>query len=196
MKDYSTYQDRELFEHISKGDELAFEVLYKKYTRPLYAYVLKVLKTQFWAEEIVQDIFMNLWINRHELAVIDNPSAFLYRMTANRIVDWIRKNDTNLKVAFRLRQQSLHNSSTTEEIVNFRVSDALIKEAINNLSPQRKLIYKLKNDTGLSYDEIATQLEISKHTVRNQLVKSLENIKKYLIEKGAIVLVWISVRDF
>lgn len=184
--------DKELFERVALGDELAYTELYNKYVNTLYAYVLKLTKSDYWAEEIVHDVFLNLWNSRNSLANVTYPAGFLFRMTANKSVDWIRKHGNDLKVQYFLANQ--HEgvaSNNAEESVDLKATKKLIEQSVNLLPAQRKKIYVMKQELGLSYDEIARELGLSRHTVRNQWSTALENMRDFLLRHGGILLTLI-----
>lgn len=180
------YSDKELFARIAESDQSAFTAVYEKYTGPLYFYALKLLKSELLAEELIQEIFIQLWIKRQSLGAIENPGGFLNRMTLHKAIDWIRRHQLDLKVQYYVTSPANQASNTTEEEIDFKAVERLIDTAIQHLSPQRSAVYKLKYEQKLSYEEISNELKISKHTVRNHLSKALEAIRLYLAEKGGI----------
>lgn len=181
--------DKELFTRIAEGEESAYVHLYKKYYHLLYSYVSKLIKSDLWAEEIVHDVFLSVWFSRTDLHKVNTPLAFLYRITANKAIDWVRKHGLDLKVQYFLAKQQLNvNLNSTQELLDFHAMEHLVHTAVQQLSPQRKIVYQLKQEKGWSYDEIAQELNISKHTVRNQWVKAIKIIQEYLQKHGGLVL--------
>lgn len=187
-----TYGERELFALISRNDEQAFTAIYLRYADKLYLHVAKLLKEDSWAEEIVQDVFVKLWQVRNTLAEIENPSAYLYRIAANRTMDYLKHRAVEIKAQY---QVSLHAESSqrndTQEQLDFRISDQLLKRAMKDLTAQKQLIFKLKHEEGQSYEEIARQLKLSKNTVRNHLTEALQTIRTYLLQKGIFLLIFL-----
>lgn len=181
--------EKELLRRVAAGDEQAFSVFFYAYTDQLYAYILKITKSETWAEELVQDVWAQVWLNRQEMAALDNPVSYLYRMARNRSLDWIRRNKLELKWQYYI---SIHlvddRQDTTTERVDYENTRRLFEEAVSKLPPQRKLIFELKHKTSLSYEEIAAKLGISKHTVRNQIVSALQFIREYLRRYGDVLL--------
>jgi RNA polymerase sigma-70 factor (ECF subfamily) len=186
-----TYGERELFALISRNNEQAFTAIYLRYADKLYLHVSKLLKEDSWAEEIVQDVFVKLWQVRDTLHEIENPSAYLYRIAANRTLDYLKHRAVEVKAQY---QVSLFTGSAprndTQEQLDFRTSEHLLNQAIKDLSAQKQLIFKLKHENGLSYEEIAHQLKLSKNTVRNHLAEALQTIRTYLLNKGIFLLLF------
>jgi len=189
LENSSHYTDLELFARISENDEAAFTQLFLSYTERLYPYVTNLLNAELWAVEIIQDVFLKVWKNRHTLRQIENPSAYLFRMAANRTLDHIKRHAIEVKTQYYISRQALYDThNSTEEQLDFRITDNLLKAAIKSLPPQRQLVYRLKHEEGLSYDEIADKLHISKNTVRNHIAEALAAIRAYLLKYTGILL--------
>jgi RNA polymerase sigma-70 factor (ECF subfamily) len=193
LKEDYTYHDRELFKRIALGDEMAFTKVYYRYTEQLFSYIVKLTGYELWAEEIAHDVLLKIWENRTALKDVENPSGYLFRMAANKTLDHIKHHAVETKMQHYLTGYGqAEGRNFTEEKVYFRISEQLYKEALNKLPAQRQLVYRLKNEEGLSYYEIADRLQISKHTVRNHLAEATQAIRIYLLEKGGILLLIMS----
>ena len=183
------YRDRELFKGIAQGDRQAFSTLFQAYSNPLYWHAFKLLHSEFWAEELVQDTFVQLWLKRSSLPDIGNPSAYLFRMVANKALDRIRRQALEIKMQY-VTAHVLHNV-TGEAIIEedgWGPIRELLHTAVERLPDQRRRIYRLKYQEGFSYEEIAEKLSISRHTVRNHMVKALEDIRSFLLENRDLLL--------
>ncbi|HET6995941.1 MAG TPA: RNA polymerase sigma-70 factor [Chitinophagaceae bacterium] len=182
---YSSHTDNDLFLLISQGDEAAFAELFRRYDKRIYPFVLKMVKFETYAEEITQEIFIKLWVNRIKLADIDRPESYILTVAANHTLDQIKKNLREHKMLQRLAVKLKDaDSNTTEETLLFRDSVALVEQAVDRLTIQQKKVYRLSRQTGLSNDEIAAHLNVSPNTVRNHLVEALRSIRSFLEEKG------------
>ncbi|MBX2922316.1 MAG: RNA polymerase sigma-70 factor [Chitinophagaceae bacterium] len=160
--------------------EFLFESLVRKHEQKLIGLVWRVVKSEFQSHDIVQNVFLKAWEHRNGIDGIHNMEAWLYRVTKNELTDFLRKAaaDERLRTALWDRVQlSVHH---TEELLDARECNSMIHEAINQLPPQRRLVYTLNRDKGLSYQEIATELSISRHTVKNQLSLALQFIHRFL----------------
>lgn len=178
--------EKELFRLTGCGDSYAFTVLFNRYTDQLFSYILKLTKSDIWAEEIVQDVWTQVWIKRKLIGSVEDPLSYLYRIATNKAVDWMRHNRLDIKVAHYLKKNASVVTNDTEEQVEFNQCRQVLMEAIHRLPAQRGLVFRLKNIEGLSYAEIADRLHISKNTVRNQMVKSLQAIRDHLKQQGGV----------
>jgi RNA polymerase sigma-70 factor (family 1) len=172
------------------GEEHAFEMLFadlfKKHEYRLHTLVLKLTRSDQYARDIIQEVFLKLWEHRYNIHTIHNIEAWLYRLTENKVIDFLRKAaaDSRLKEAIWKNQPEQLNE--TEENVVAREYNQIIQKAVDQLPPQRKLIYYLNREKGLNYQEIADHLAISKHTVKNQLSTALQSIRLYLLKSARL----------
>lgn len=184
------YDDGYCLAKIKEGDEHFFNLIFGKYRNQLFAYLYKVTKSKELAEEIVLDVFLKLWHGREAITEIQNFEAFLYKVAHNKAIDFFR----SAKRSKALQQALWEAITETPDVDNadnrliFKNTDALIKEAINQLSPQRKKVFELRHYEDLSYAEIAAALNLSSNTVRNHLAASLQFIRDYLEKNNALVL--------
>ena len=193
MKPVQSYsndlQDHEkyILLRIAEGDEAAFAELFRSYSLHLAPYIESLFNSAFWTEEIIQDVFLKIWTKRKELVNIDNPSAYIYKMAANKALDFMKKKSREIKLQYYLtRLTANENRNFTEEWTDFHFSKQIFAEAISLLPLKRAEVYRLRHEEGLTYDEIKDKLQISKNTVRNHLVAALEHIRSYLLKNGNV----------
>lgn len=171
-------------EAISRGDGKAFESLFLHYFPRVKGFISGILQNEEEAEDISQDIFVSLWQNREKLTEIENLNAYLYRIAKNTVLRHIER-----FLLFRDYQQlqtnnasfsSTDNDSIEEELYAKEL-EYLIAVAVEKMPPQRKLIYRMSRIEGISNDEIAKRLSISKRTVENHLTQALADIRKIIV---------------
>ncbi len=184
------YDDGYCLLKIKEGDEHFFNLMFGKYRNQLFAYLYKVTKSKELAEEIVLDVFLKLWHGREAITEIQNFEAFLYKVAHNKAIDFFRsaKRSQALQQALWQAMTETPAADSADNQLIFKNTDALIKEAINQLSPQRKKVFELRHYEDLSYAEIAATLNLSSNTVRNHLAASLQFIRDYLEKNNALVL--------
>ena len=167
--------------------ETVFNAIFREHEYKLHTLSLRLTKSDQYAKDIIQEVFLKLWEHRDRLHEIDNVEAWLYRVTENKVMDFLRKAsaDNRLKKAIWNNLQDI--ISDTEVQVEAKECNAIIQKAIDQLPPKRKMIYRLNREKGLNYQEIADALQISRHTVKNQLHESLKFIRGFL--SGLISLI-------
>jgi len=171
-------------------------VLYSHYYNGLYRFVFFVLKSQEDAEEIIQDVFLKIWVKRQTLTGIRSFEDYLFRMAKNRIFDTSRQSRTRLKL---IRQIALHTEEGAESTFNdllFQQYHTAAQEAINQLSPRKKQIFLMNARDELTAREIAGRMGISMPAVKKQLHEANHFIKDYLRKNAGwllFLIYWIAV---
>ncbi|MBS1575854.1 MAG: RNA polymerase sigma-70 factor [Bacteroidetes bacterium] len=171
------------------GEEL-FTSLFYTYKDRLFGYVFSVSHSRYIAEEITQEIFLKLWLRRHELYFVDNTESYLFTIARNKIFNYLRKAKYDEKLVEEIKNRMNPLSNNVEEQVSIAENNRLLQEAITLLSPQRQLVYQLSRQQGLNHEQIAEEMQLSRHTVKNHLVQALRFIKTYLDNKGIFIFLF------
>jgi RNA polymerase sigma-70 factor (ECF subfamily) len=164
----------------TEGLEAEFSKMVRDHAENLHLLTLRITKCEQLAKDVVQEVFLKLWEHRSQFHQIENKEAWLYRVTENKLIDHFRKTaaDERLKANTWNRIRDLNND--TEQRLAARESGRLISQAIENLPAQRKIIYRMNREESLSYQQIADELQISRHTVKNQLSSALQYLRSRL----------------
>lgn len=174
------YHEPHLIIALQSGDQDAFKRLYKQLHPAVYRFIYAILKDQDHSEEILQETFITLWVNRDKLDSRETLSPYLYTVARRLTIDAFRKASTESSFKKRLKYITSDASNHTEEQLLLRDLRQCIDEGMKHLPQQQRLVFQLSRVDGLSYDEIAKQLQISRHTVRNHLVCALKTIKIFV----------------
>jgi len=188
--------EKAIFAALAEGDESAFETIYHCYNKRLAPFIEKMVHSADLTEEIIQEIFVQLWINRHLLADVAHPTAYLFNIATNRTLDYLKKIANNAKLMDRIAYGSTELVNDTEEQVVLRESTAIIKLAVDALPTQRKLIFNLSRVEGLTHEQIAERLGISRNTVKNQLVTALKFIRLFSEKRGKTFVAAVLILTF
>ncbi len=182
MSRKTNHKDNLAVENLSPEDEalrLLFNDIFYSYEKPLFKLALNLCKDTDVAHDVVHDVFMKLWEIRQQLQEIKSIEAFLFTMTRNKVMDYLRKvaSDTRLRQAiWDAMQDIVDNQEQSYEEKEYR---AILRQAIEQLPAQRKAIYLLR-DAGFNYQEIADEMQLSKHTVKNQVSAALKSLRQSL----------------
>lgn len=161
--------------------EQLFNSLFQEYEGKLFLFVIKVLHSEELARDLVQDVFLKLWTIRDQLPDMDNAGAYLYRMAENRVYDYLRAAASRADLRNQLwEQMQQHTQETPAFNLEVKEYDQVIRRAIDQLPEQRRAIYLMNKQEGMKYKEIASELNISPHTVRNQLTEAFRQIGAYV----------------
>lgn len=183
-------------EKIISGDKKAFETLFNEYYDRLAYYAFQYLKDKDSAEDVVQELFAKLWINRQQLSVETSLNAYLYGAVRNACLNQLKHQKVKEAHITSTVFSTVDNNYISNEI-DAKDLEKLIKSCIIDLPPERQRIFLLSREQGLKYQEIATKLDISVKTVESQMGKALrflrERLKEYLI---LIMLFLVEVLKF
>ncbi len=167
--------EQSLLNSIKKGDEKAFEVLFKSYYPHLVLFAQKYLNDRDLSESLVQDVFVNMWMKREDLT-IRSLKGFLVVAVRNKC-------NNELKHQKVVREyENLNDRVEVEELPHYKDEAYLnkINEVIDLLPAQRKRIFRMSRMDGLKYREIADKLNISPKTVEVQMGKALKFLREKL----------------
>jgi RNA polymerase sigma-70 factor (family 1) len=190
MDKVSLYDDNFCLSKVKEGDEHFFNLIFEKYRNQLFAYLFKVTKSRETSEEIVLDVFLKLWYGREAITEIENLEAFLFRVAHNKAIDFFRAAKRNPKMQheiWELITEAISYETADKKLLDKSI-EALVQTAVDQLSPQRRKVYFLRNNQDLSYGEIARELNLSTNTVRNHLAASVQFIREYLIKNDLLKL--------
>lgn len=170
-------REKKLLQRISEGDEIAFREIYDLYKERFYAAGLKMTRSQDIAEEIVQEVFVSLWMRRSVLLNIENPDSYLFAIVYNSISAHFKKLALEKTMKQRVSERMPEGECLTEDKLIEKENTRLLQHIIDGLPPQQQLIYHLSREEGLSREEIASRLQISPNTVKNHLLKACKYIR-------------------
>lgn len=166
---------------------VAFDTIYEKYCRRLFGFVVRYVKLESEAEEIVQDVFVRLWENREKINVYSSFESYLFTISYNSAISLLRKRIHEKKYLEHLKYiQQEHNAPSLTDELYFNELNSKIQSLLSDLTPRQKEIYQLSREEGLTHDEIAKKLGISTNTVKNHMVSVLSFLRSNM-DNGLII---------
>lgn len=194
--DFKSFSDIELWRRHQKGDIEAYNVIFGRYAEPLYRYAKKWVKNDSDAEELVMDLFLNLWLKRSELnpdAGI-NLKAYFYRAMRNRVVNHFHKVLVKTESIENVSDADIADSRSADYPIRAKEIHETYLQSLKMLSPQRLKVFKMSREEGLTYRQIAERCNLSINTVENYMASALailrEHSKSWL---PAIMIVFFSL---
>jgi RNA polymerase sigma-70 factor (ECF subfamily) len=175
-----------LLTRIAAGDQQAFTLLYGEYQPLIARYILLFTRTPVVAEELVQDVFFRLWDHRGHLPEVPLLKAYILKIARNLVIDYLRREQVKFRVLVELRNKGQVGYQHVEESLAHRQYEQLTQQAVSLLPPGRKKIFQLSVEKGLTHDEIAATLQISKSVVKKQLYAAFDAVRAYLTEHGEL----------
>lgn len=167
-------------EALRNGDHKAFEEVFVAYFDKVKYLLNGLLRSESDAEELAQDIFVKLWMNRQSVDPSKGFSSYLYTITRNTAFNYLKHRlvEENLKNSFN--ESDIDEADSSDEILFAKEISLLIEMAVYRMPDQRRRIYQMSREKGMPNNEIAEELGISKKTVENQLSLALQEIKRII----------------
>jgi RNA polymerase sigma-70 factor (ECF subfamily) len=179
--------ESELIKSIREGDADAFKNLFETYCQALVYFAWRFVKNTQAAENIVQDIFLKVWLNRTRLDPALNTKSYLYKAVKNQALQHLRKAKIeNRKGNFQVLDDS---TKSPEDILNEKEIAVSVQRAISELPTQSRLIFTMSKYSNLKYSEIAEIQNISIKTVETHMGRALKFLRKRLANLRSDLLV-------
>lgn len=172
--------NKKTIKQLIKGDIHAFDKIFNEYNQKVYNFCKQLLTSEQDAREVTQEVFIALWQNRTKINPESSLSAYIFGIARNQIYNIYRKSVHIQAYLDYLQNNDRQFDFATDDQVMFRELDNFVTQAIEELPPRRKEIFKLSRFEGLTYKEIAIRLNISENTVDVQIRKSLGYLRKVL----------------
>jgi RNA polymerase sigma-70 factor (ECF subfamily) len=181
--------ERELLLRLRQGDDAAYDAIFRQWYAPLVATTAALLRDRGPAEEVVQDVMLELWRRRESLTLETSLRAYLFQATRNRALNYLRRQRVEAR-----GESTIAAGLPTPEPADSEVREAelsvAIQAAIAGLPDRCREVFELSRIRGLKYSEIATELGISVKTVEAQMGKALrvmrEKLAPWLPEGGSL----------
>lgn len=195
MRSYTVYT-KELLHLLAEGDESVLKSLFKIYRDKLFAYIFKITKSREASEEIVMDVFMKLWLSRNLVTEIENFEGFIFKVACNKSLDFLRTvaKDRKLEELVWYEIQAASDSESDQNL-NLRELKHTIDTLVQKLPKQRQAVFRLSREQGMTYDQIAFHLHLSKGTVKNHMLDAIRFMRQNLNAPAdsllVILILWV-----
>jgi RNA polymerase sigma-70 factor (family 1) len=189
----TSLEEKDVLIQLLEGNEHAFEKIYRFYSPRLFGRLLKLVKSEPQAQEILQDIFLKLWQQRTSIDPGKSFRSFLYKIAENKVYDFFRKAARDKGLESQLISLSTNNFVGIEEFSSVDADLAILQKAIDGLPPQRQHVFRLCKLEGKSYREVSELLEISVSTISDHIVKGTKSIRDYFEKNKNLLTCFVIV---
>jgi len=172
--------DKEELQAIASGDIQAFERIFLLYQPKLIFFLRGFLHNEEISRDMAQDIFLSLWVNREKLVDIQSFSSYLFQIARYNVYNYYDRLFIQEKYTIEQVRQ-MNDRYSVEEALFLKELENHIESTVNQMPPQRQRIFRMSRYEGMSNEEIAQQLNISKRTVENHLTAALSDLRKVLL---------------
>ncbi len=174
LKDEQSYLLR-----ISKSDEKAFAELFEYYRDRIYTFVLKLTHSTLVSEEVVADVFLNIWLYRARLVQVDNFESYLYTIAKNESYKVLKQIAVNYNTILLTEQHEVCSNQNCEDLVIGKEFNSILQKAVDQLPKQQRHVYELMKVASLNRNEVATLLKLKPETVKFHLAQAMKNIRAF-----------------
>ncbi len=190
------HNEQELKAFIAQGSETAFTTVFHHYRHKVFTVAGKITGSRTLAEEIVQDVFLKLWIKRQQLRDVRDLDAFLFIMTRNECFSALKK------IAM-LEARDVRYANGTGEIslpphagMEIKEYRKMLADAVDRLPAQQRMVWMLSKEEELTRENIAARMGISPETVKQHLKVAMRSLRAYLMQKMDIPVVIVLLSRF
>jgi len=178
---YDEHSDEKyLITILNKGDDASFEALYRLYSKRLFGYLIRLVKSESIAADLLQDAFIKIWNNRQNIDPEKSFRSYLFRITENLVYDFFRKAARDKKLQAAIIESYDDSYNHVEESFCVAEVDHKLKEVIKLLPAKRRQVFQLIKIEERSYEEVSELLHISVSTINDHVVKATKSVRKNL----------------
>jgi len=171
--------DGPLIEKLKNGDASSFEVIYKSHYRRIFHFALQYLHDEEVCSNIIQDVFSSLWDNREKFTIESNLNAWLFTVTKNKCLKYLREYKSEQKHLGSLGEQrlsiihdALNNLDTSP--MAFQEIEKIIQQTLQSLPSKCRIAFEMSRFEEKKYSEIADEMQISQKTVETHISSALK----------------------
>ena len=179
MTNYKSLSDEQLIDLLQSNSELAIDWIFRRYYSMCRSAALRILKDEHLADDLTQDVFLELWKKRQERRINSALKAYLRRSVVNRCLNYIRDQKMVFESSEKLPDWAADPGTALTSLETGELQQK-IEKAINNLPDRCRIVFSLSRFEEMSYQQIAKKLNISVKTVENQISKALRLLRKAL----------------
>lgn len=180
LPELKLYNEKLLLQKIAEGDASAYAQIFDFYSKHVYFLSLKFTKDPAMAEDLTQEIFTRLWVNREKLTGVLNFKAYLNTVSKNLLRNYLRKKVLSPENETLLAGYFLESTNSAQDQMEFKELESALQAAIAQLPKTLRKVFTMSRVEGLSHEEIANKLGISKISVKSYIFRSLVIIREHL----------------
>jgi RNA polymerase sigma-70 factor, ECF subfamily len=168
--------DRQLLDGLRRGDQAAFDTIFRAHYAQLVGFAQSMLRERALAEEIIQDVMLELWRRRESLELQESIRTYLFQAARNRSLNHIRHARVEERAEPYVRDDEAVEARADADAIEGEIEDA-VRAAVASLPARCREVFELSRGQGLKYSEIATTMGISVKTVETQMGKALQILR-------------------
>lgn len=173
-----------LLKKLAAGDEAALSELFHRCRNRVYSIAYKLTRCTATSEEIVQDVFLNLWCSRASLTAVEHPESYLFVITRNVAYKALRRLALKRQTTVLIEDGMLSGdvTDTTPSLVAKELG-TLLRTAVERLPPQQQQVYRYIREQGLKREEVADLLQLQPETVKFYLARATRKVRSFCLSR-------------
>ena len=183
-------KEQQQLRSIRRGDIKSFELLFRTHYQGMLGYARSLVKQDEVAEEVVQDVFYNVWKNREEIRISQSWKSYLFRAAYNNSMMALRRSKRLVQTPDGTLPEQESGSGNPLLELEFGETREKYLEIMKGLPPRTQEIFQMNREEGLKYREIALKLDISEKTVEAHMGRALKALRQRLIEQEEKTKQW------
>lgn len=196
MNTYSSFDDQDLLFQVANGNERAFDALYHRYSKIVYSFAFRILRSEELAEEVMQETLLKLWMLGRDSSNINNLNSFMRQAARNASLNMLRRQEIERRALFTLSLDKEEIHHDTEERVLLNEAKEILEDAVSLLPPKQQEAFRLCHMLGLTYKEAAERMGLAPQTVAVHVKLALRFVRSYLTKATDILVLLILLRVF
>ncbi len=177
--DQQIYEESHLIALLAEDSEYAFQLMYDRHRNRIYHVAVRYLRSPLLAQEVVQDVFLKLWIERKNIKTDQPLEAWLYTVAKNNLVNRLKKIANEWKALSDLKNLTAQFVNAASDKIEESQYQELLHKAIDSLPQQQQMVFILARNEHLTYNQIGDKMGISPLTVKKHMSRALLHIKTY-----------------
>ncbi len=173
-------EDLDLFDQVKKDNLSSYEQIFRKFYKKLYRFAFNYVRDTTLAEEMTQEVFLYIWEKRKQIEIRTTLKTYLYSAIKNKCLNYIKLELPKQQAMTDISEVSLSTNDQRMDDGGNGELKRYIKQAIDALPKKCRQIFILSRNAGLTYEEIAEKLDLSKKTVENQMGIALKKLRESL----------------
>lgn len=186
----SIQNDTELWQLVKQGDGHAFKMLFDRYWEKLYLYAFNRLRSEADAQDVVQEVMINLWARRAGIQIETTIAAYLHAAVQYEVLAHLSRAIKTASRKEEIERNILPEFTRQLDPLQLKELLALVETEVSRLPEKMQQVYRLKQEENLSVKEIALRLNVSEQTVRNQLNTGFQKLRTHL-KKAVLATIFL-----
>lgn len=187
-------QEKDLIKEVKNGSEKAYKELYSQWVSRLYRFIFQYLKSESATDDVVQETFLRIWVNRASLNPEESFKSYIFTIAYHFLLKELKRQINNPSMEEYIEYQN-ELATSADEIpagLDYDKFTKALEKAKSHLSPRQKEIFELNKEYGMSISEISSKLSVTEQVVRNQLSAALKVLRTELRQYYPLLLIFLA----